>query len=190
MRDGERLPVTGAEPAYRPEMWNNAAVQPSHNCFSYALNMIEPKSVQRCGAAQDGHLLLPGVKPPVPEEYRRRRHERFQCNIMHPLLSEQLQKAGFHAVPRRQACPEGFYKVAFTVSSGDNYHWYRMDPDGYWSHKDGGMPASRVDASGKPITDPAAADRRYSNIHYDAFCGYYCVRNQQRLDRSEVMVKR
>lgn len=191
-RTNTKLPTTGAEIPYQPEVWNTPLVQRSHNCFSYALNMLESESVEKCALRQQKQQMSCRriwPQPTVPKQYRKRRHDRFQCNIMDPLLREQLQKVGFHAVSRRDACPSGHYRVAFTVSSGDNYHWLRQDPDGYWSHKDGGMPTSRVDASGNAIVDPATADFKYANIEYDAFCGYYCVRNELRTDRRSVLTK-
>ena len=57
-----------------------------------------------------------------------------------------------------------------TVPHGD-YHWYRQDADGMWSHKMGQTPATNRDNSNNLITDPAAANRgAYTN-----FCGYFCV---------------
>lgn len=185
-KHGTMLPVSGAEVPFAPEAWHVGLVQRSHNCFSYALNMIEGQSVQKCAARlQGGQRSCRAVwpQPRTPPDMRKARHERFQCNIMHPVLMDQLKDTGFHPVARRQACPAGHYKVAFSVSAGDNYHWYRQDPDGFWSHKDGGLPVKRVDASGQPIVDPSKADRAYSNIEYSDFCGFYCVRNEQRVAR-------
>ena len=31
--------------------------------------------------------------------------------------------------------PEGAYVVALVVDPGNDYHWYRRNPNGTWSHK-------------------------------------------------------
>lgn len=50
-----------------------------------------------------------------------------------------------------------------------------------WSHKQGFATGPLiVDACGKLIKDPRKACRRYSEYHYDTFCGAYCVRNKPR----------
>jgi hypothetical protein len=87
-------------------------------------------------------------------------------------------------------CPVGSRKIAGVVQdkshpAGDNdYHWYRQEPDGTWSHKRGNTAASRVDASGKPITNPETADRKYpGSDDYDKFCGYLCVPGDMDADK-------
>lgn len=51
---------------------------------------------------------------------------------------------------------------------GNDYHWYRQDIDGLWSHKPGFGNIMNVDGAGKPITDPAAA----INNHETNYPGY------------------
>jgi hypothetical protein len=38
-----------------------------------------------------------------------------------------------------------------------DYHWYRLDNNGLWSHKPGSTPATTVDGKGNEITDPRNA---------------------------------
>jgi hypothetical protein len=61
--------------------------------------------------------------------------------------------------------------VALVVSPGEDFHWYRRDVNGYWSHKFGSSEATDVDFSGNKITNPETADR----AEYTDFCGYFCV---------------
>lgn len=60
-----------------------------------------------------------------------------------------------------------------------DYHWYRQDSDGLWSHKPGQLAVTRYDATGTNlIIDPQTADRNNLNsggAYYYYFCGYYCV---------------
>ena len=63
------------------------------------------------------------------------------------------------------------------------YHFYRQDDNGLWSHKDGNLPATNVDAIGNIISDPKYADRNYGpdkrynykSLNYSDFCSYYCI---------------
>ena len=67
---------------------------------------------------------------------------------------------------------EGNWVVALAYSTTDrDYHWYRRDADGTWSHKPGTLRVRAWDASGNQITDPASCDRG----NYDCFLGYYEV---------------
>jgi hypothetical protein len=70
-------------------------------------------------------------------------------------------------------CRDCCHKVALVIKPPPypDFHWYRQDRDGHWSHKPGGTQATNVDASGNPITDPRTADRGA----YTIFCGCYCV---------------
>ena len=74
----------------------------------------------------------------------------------------------------------GYYMGALTIDPSNMYHFYRRDQIGkdgkyYWSHKDGGAKATRLDASNKPITDPAKADRKYEKYNYSEVCPYFCI---------------
>jgi len=76
----------------------------------------------------------------------------------------------FEPIGRYEECPEGSIKVALVISSSD-YHWYKQDADGLWSHKQGVYSVSRYDQSGHLIIDPQTADRG----SYTLFVGYYAL---------------
>ena len=61
--------------------------------------------------------------------------------------------------------------MALVVSNSD-YHWYRQDADGLWSHKRGTTPVKRTDESGELIIDPMIADRD----DYSTFVGFFAVK--------------
>lgn len=63
--------------------------------------------------------------------------------------------------------------IALVVSPDFDFHWYRRDDNGKWSHKMGPTPAATIDNSGKEITDPVQADRGT----YVDFCGYFRIKN-------------
>ena len=57
-----------------------------------------------------------------------------------------------------------------------DYHFYRQDKNGTWSHKPGRTAVSKVDASGKIILNPLIANRNYKNgYNYSKPCFFFCV---------------
>ena len=68
------------------------------------------------------------------------------------------------------------YKIACVYRNGD-YHWYRQNQDGYWSHKFASDPVSDVDFSGNKILDPFLCD----HSSYDTFMCYYAIKSFGRL---------
>lgn len=63
---------------------------------------------------------------------------------------------------------EGLY-AALVVGPGIDFHWYRRDDNGFWSHKPGETPVINVVQAGKRISDSKTASRGvYTNL-----CGYY-----------------
>ncbi len=82
-------------------------------------------------------------------------------------------------------CPPDMSKIAMVVDPGEDYHFYRQDSDGLWSHKDGANKVKRFDAEGQPIINPRTAARDYrprgSFLNYTDFCGFYCAPRRKRI---------
>lgn len=76
-------------------------------------------------------------------------------------------------------CPVHTSKIALVVDADEDYHFFRQDSNGQWSHKPGGTPVTNLDADGRPIYDPKLASRNYdktgSTLNYNIFCSYLCV---------------
>ena len=49
------------------------------------------------------------------------------------------------------------YLFSVSISSDVDFHWYRLDNTGFWSHKPGSTPVTDVDGAGNKITDPRQA---------------------------------
>ena len=164
------LPRSGYEPKYRGEEWSrDARIQATHNCYSYFLDDL--RVYPRAGKPQPGlYAMGPGYNNAVTCESVKKRV--LADNPRH-IITWSLEKA-------KDKCPKGHYKGFLTVNSwGQDYHFYRQDSDGTWSHKPGGTAVSRTDASRKRIYNPATADRMYGKqggIDYDKPCTFFCVR--------------
>ena len=139
-------------PAYNPGMWNTPAVQPHNNCYNYANNRITNTFAQPGRAT--GHpiktLSCPGTVPSA--------HSDGLVGV-----------ANFNAPLAHGA---GWY-VAVVIWPGVDYHWYRQDKVGCWSHKPGQTAARNVDNSGHAISDPKTADRG----PYTSFCTYMVTKS-------------
>lgn len=134
-------------PAYNPGAWNVPAVQPFNNCYNYANNCITNTFAQ------------PGVGTHHPMTG-------MSCAGVQP----SAQSDGLIATPNFTAPlakDKGWY-VALVIWPGHDFHWYRQDQVGCWSHKPGSTPVIDTDSSGNRITDPQTCDRG----HYTVFCSY------------------
>jgi hypothetical protein len=66
--------------------------------------------------------------------------------------------------------------MAVTKDSPDtDYHFYRHDSNGFWSHKPGRTSITNVDADNKLIINPDKANRNYTHYNYGSGCGFFCV---------------
>ena len=141
-------------PVYDPSLWNdNNGIQFNNNCYNYACNM------------QTNTFAQPG---------RATGHE--YTSIDCTSVGQGAQSDGLVGTNCDEGCGCGkcCHLVALVIAPGpgfQDFHWYRRDRDGNWSHKPGVSPARNVDNSGNTITDPRTADRG----PYTQFCGCYCV---------------
>ncbi len=194
------FPVSGSEIEYEPGVWNGLYVQYDTNCYSYAFNTQYPFI--------DGSGEF-GLQPGGTSYY-----QTVNGTYITPLYGEEINAVGdklltniyadasvagftFREVSRTEMCNPGTYKVALVVApyTGDSnyvpdYHWYRQNPDGTWSHKPGGRTVRDVDNSGDKILDPATADRYEvlsdgSILNYTHVIGFYEVTP---IDRMKVAI--
>jgi hypothetical protein len=177
--------MTGDEPVYDPERYNaNPEVRDTHNCWSYGLNVIDPKQFGQCDGQDKSCEPLyhqPGATKGLTERLYDVKGRR--CDVMEDLMIADIptiKKTEFH-----KKCPAGTSKIALVMHRGEDYHFYRQDADGWWSHKDGANPVKRFDAEGRPIWNPKTAARDYrprgSFLNYKDFCGFYCVPRKEEL---------
>jgi uncharacterized Zn-binding protein involved in type VI secretion len=149
-------PTSSADnPPYEPGRWNRQPVRGSTNCYAYAAN--DP----------DGH---PAGKPQPGEHCGNPATDESCSEVSRAAICDGMIAAPDPPLPR-----PGYYPVALVVDPGADYHWYRLDSNGGWSHKPGNTSATNIDASGNPITDPKTADRNYGAFNYSKFCGYFYV---------------
>ena len=169
-----RALLTGSEPRYDPQRYNRLkGDRESHNCYAYAFDYLKrPK--KGCSASA---CPIPYPQPGRASGYKKwsdvngKRCPDLMARIMGDIKHIRIG-ASFE-----KPCPKGMRKIATVVDPNEDYHFYRQDASGMWSHKPGGQDVTNLDASGRPIYDPALAYRisKDANLNYHQFCGYQCV---------------
>ncbi|HEX8918556.1 MAG TPA: peptidoglycan-binding domain-containing protein [Chloroflexota bacterium] len=137
-------------PSFTPADWNDGGtVQRNNNCYNYS------SDIRTDTFAQPGR----GSGHPFST---------LDCSS----VGAGAQADGLTPVSCDQPdCPKCGHRMALVIWPGQDFHWYRRDIDGTWSHKPGQTRARNVDNSGRSITDPRTADRG----PYTDFCGCYCL---------------
>jgi hypothetical protein len=137
-------------PPYQPGNWNIPQVQPHNNCYNYANNRITNTFAQPGLAHNAKYTIL-------------------QCNgagaVEPAAVADGVVPVPNFAAPLGPG--KGWY-VALVIWPNVDFHWYRQDNVGCWSHKPGSTAVRNVDNSGHLISDPKTADRG----GYVNFCTY------------------
>ena len=161
------LPLSGSEIPYNPSIWNNSTVMRGVNCYAYALNN------QTYPNSNNLWYMNPGDS--TGDIYWQ--HEITEELILYKTSMDAINFGfEFNGIGKYATCSSGSYKVALVIDTGNDYHWYRQNSDGSWSHKRGQTAVINYDASGEVIFDPENADRYYPNVaNYTVFVGFFEV---------------
>jgi hypothetical protein len=156
-KDTPLSPMSGDEPAWDPQKWKQNTKY--NNCYAYAIDdhngsITERNSKPIPGKSLETYIcsdIITGLYKENPEIYS----TQFECR-----------------------CQKGYKKIFAAVSDepvDNDFHFWRQDSDGLWSHKPGSNLPSRYDAKGLLITNPENSNRTFSNRNYVYSCGYFCV---------------
>lgn len=161
------------KPQWLPDRWNS--LHPDDlkitNCYSYAFDRIEKNH-----SSENTHKPQPG------ELSNSSLNNRSCKNIIANVEDDLNIKLEETSLTSPIKC--NHYRIAIVLdNSGEykDYHFYRQDSDGLWSHKQGKGKVKRFDASKNLIYDPKKANRNYSKddngdkYNYEMFCGYFSV---------------
>lgn len=145
----------------------------SHNCYSYLLNLHSKTAHDVCVQELKKQSYCRRSQPGYAAGFPALRDEDFNC----PEIVKRTLADNPYLLPssRDKSCPADMYKGAIVVAPRRDYHYYRLNDEGYWTHKPGYKPSTAYDADNKLILDPEKANRKYGELHYTDFCGYVCV---------------
>ena len=145
----------------------------SHNCYSYLLNLKSKAAKKLCEKELKDNDLCRRSQPGYAAGFPSLKTKDFKCpEIVKRTLSDnpKIKKSTF-----TRACPKDTYKGAIVVAPVRDYHYYRLNDEGYWTHKPGWKPSTAYDAKNNLIKNPEIASRNYGELNYSDFCGYVCV---------------
>lgn len=161
----EFSPTSGSEIEYDPKLWENDKIKNSTTCFSYVINKSD--GFDEYKGLDVGMISGELLNIRIPEEIIR-------------LLFSDIKNLGGEIIPIsfKKKCPSGFYKIALVFKPNDinrrrDFHFYRENPDGTWSHKTSRNDAINTDKDNKKIINPKTANRG----DYSVFVGYYAIKN-------------
>jgi hypothetical protein len=148
-------------------------IRESHNCYSYLLNLKSEAAKNLCVKELKYNEICRRSQPGYVAGYPSLKVKDFNCpEIVKRTLADNksIKKSTFE-----KRCPADSYKGAVVVAPGRDYHYYRLNDEGYWTHKPGYKPSTAYDAKNNLITNPEKASRDYGSLNYRDFCGYICV---------------
>ena len=158
------LPLSGSELKFNPKNWNRQInIKFNHNCYAYAIGVI------RSGL---NGKPQPGYFAHYPPLYK----SDYECDTFYKriLAENPLAYLEKDNIP----CRKSYHKIYLAIDPKEedkDYHFYRQNKNGYWSHKPGRQDVVNIDANGKKIKNPQKANRKYKYYNYDKSCGYICV---------------
>lgn len=189
--------MTGHEPKYNPDLWADPIIEGTHNCYAYFLNDHIPKLKTKCTHIckkknRCKHKLNEcGDFKPQPGDYAanvgllKKPNRIYTCpEMIHKISKDnsdiKTKKKYIFKTKFSQKCPNKYYKGAVVIEPNKTYHFYRQDNNVRYSHKQGTLRVTNLDASRKPIYAPHLSDRNYNKnkgkgINYTKFCNYLCV---------------
>ena len=167
-----KSPMSGYEPKFDPDLYNkHNGVKNAQNCFAYAFDYRHlPKNCTKESCSIP--FPQPGLKSGYPKwsKVKGKRCPDLTARLLGDVPD--LKLTSFEG-----QCPKKYSKIGLVVDEDQDYHFYRQDSNGYWSHKPGATDVTDIDGTDRLIYDPQLASREYpsSGLHYDEFCSYLCV---------------
>jgi hypothetical protein len=150
------------------EKFSNEIYNQFNNCYSYAFSDY---------TANRKTKPQPGFKVGLPALQK----DAYTCKAFIDRVKLDYPKAVFLGTNPSMAtveCTPDMYLVFLALDNTDNnrdYHFYKKDLNGLWSHKPGMLAVSTVDADGNNITNPFYANRSYDTFQYNTPCGFFCT---------------
>lgn len=164
------------------------SVRESHNCYSYFLNLKSPAAEKLCVQDFASQNYCRRSQPGYASGFPSLKKSDFNCpEIVKRTLSD---NPNIYSIKKSESCPAEYYKGAVVVAPKRDYHYYRLNDEGVWTHKPGYKPSTQFDADNKLILDPETANRKYGSLNYSEFCGFTCVPRNPKMKRMRMFNNR
>lgn len=186
------IPVAGGAFTYDKKKWTNDKKRyMATNCYAYALNMVKsPLNNQLFYYVSDNDYfrgIQPGdfSKTGTPNITK----VKMTLNNVYSRVIEDMERIGYKVnkvgkkkIKKKVSNKKTYLLYVVTTKQKEtsyedvggnaiintaDYHWYRQDKNGYWSHKRGFTKSvSQKDSLGKKIKNPQKAAKRYEEYYY------------------------
>jgi hypothetical protein len=151
------------KPIYDEELWKKDSE--SNNCYAYAMRDIDKKF------------------KPSPGNFSNRNNNDealTKCEDIYSFIKSDYPDRQIYFPEdetNEQQCKKcNYYKIGLYIDNEEkDYHFYRQNKDGYWSHKPGSNEVTNLDADNNLIRDPDKASRKYTELNYSKVCKKMCV---------------
>ena len=144
--------------------WENSDAIKYNNCYAYAFRDLD---LNRKSKPQPG--FLSNLKP--------LRKDQFTCkNFIQRIISD-FPDTTYHgfSIPKCGCNRHAVFLAIDNRGKFRDYHFYRQNSNGYWTHKPGSTNVYHNDSDGNIITNPLYANRKYKLYNYSVPCGFFCV---------------
>lgn len=187
-RCSAQSPLSGYEPVYMPRLYNaKKYTLHNHNCFAYAFDIMDLPTAEECNGNDKEECKVPFHQPGYFSGQKRfdESGEKRCFDLFTRLKSDmpaiEIARNG-RPIYFTDKPAKGYSKIALVIDPQQDYHFYRQDSNGFWSHKPGGTPVKNKDTSGRLIYNPELANRdsrddadNTDGLNYKVFCGFMCV---------------
>ena len=165
------MPTNGYEPKFIKLWGSKKQYIEANNCYAYAANQFR---FWRPHKAQPGENRL--------KVHNTQKYIPLQCDDITNAVLRDAGNGAYKCNDPNKACGKGLTKIMMVIAptpGAQDFHFYRQDKDGTWSHKQGwGYGPTKLDASGKIIIDPRKANRNYGRLNYSKVCSTMCIPKQ------------
>ena len=164
------MPTNGYEPKFIKFWGSKKQYIEANNCYAYAANQFRFWRPHKAQPGENRHKVHNTMKY-VPLE----------CDAITKAVLHDAGNGAYKCKDPNKACGKGLSKIMMVIApkGSQDFHFYRQDKDGTWSHKQGwGYGPTKLDASGKVIVDPRKCNRNYGRLNYSKVCSTMCVPKQ------------
>jgi hypothetical protein len=144
---------------YAPASWNGAYIN-DNNCYSYANDRLFTTGSGATPGSGGGDVV-PSSWDDCDPVARSLRADGLEPIALDDVNEPQLEHRGW---------PVALYIGMQVNGVYTDYHFYRQDRSGLWSHKPGGFKVRNCDESGRSITDIRSGS--FNHLDYE-YCGVF-----------------
>ena len=177
----------GALP-YEPEKWNTDYLLDKRNCYAYAFNLLNKidglPGTDFCnyspGNIAENEVGMSLRTTDITDSDKASAARGFINDVIGDICTLGIGTAedALIEVGLNDTIPADRYKVVLYIKYGTytytDFHWYRQNDDGTWSHKNNVKPVTNLDENGNIIYDPITCEKYDENLEY---VGCYAVKS-------------